>query len=615
MKFRRRFFVKLMAVAVGFLFAVPLMLYYLDENQNTWRQQSLNQLLAKHVAKDVLSKDEKKSMKIVTDAARILENHDDVAPLKDEKLLAVLKEGILGNYEPPEKANVNKPGENGNPVYTSMGEKLLADASIQEYGFNLVASNKIAMDRKIPDTRMNECKYWHYPEASKLPTASVVIVFHNEGFSTLMRTVHSVINTSPPSLLKEVVMVDDKSSKENLQKNLEDYIVANFKNKVKLYRNKKREGLIQTRTSGAKYATGDVIVFLDAHCECNRNWLVPLLTRIGYDRTIMAVPIIESINWDDFSYSSVYSINHYRGIFEWGFLYKESSVPEKELNRRKHQSEPYRSPTHAGGLFAMNKKYFFELGGYDPGLQIWGGENFELSFKIWQCGGSIEWVPCSHVGHVYRNHMPYGFGNLDTKIPVILVNYMRVVEVWLDPEYRKYFYTREPSVEGYPIGNITQQLEFKKDHKCKSFRWFLENVATEVYEKFPPPPPNKYWGEIKLTNVSQCFDTHGQSVGGGPIGVSTCHHLGGNQLFRLNEKGQLALGERCINAQYDTLQIQFCDVQPVGPWKYSKKLKSIFHSNLKKCVEAGINTKLYLRTCNPLNKMQQWIFQKIWAWK
>lgn len=45
----------------------------------------------------------------------------------------------------------------------------------------------------------------------------------------------------------------------------------------------------------------------------------------------------------------------------------------------------YRSPTHAGGLFAMDRKYFFELGAYDPGLQIWGGENFELSFKVSYC--------------------------------------------------------------------------------------------------------------------------------------------------------------------------------------------------------------------------------------
>jgi len=30
----------------------------------------------------------------------------------------------------------------------------------------------------------------------------------------------------------------------------------------------------------------------------------------------------------------------------------------------------------------MDRKYFFELGAYDPGLKIWGGENFELSFKV-----------------------------------------------------------------------------------------------------------------------------------------------------------------------------------------------------------------------------------------
>ncbi len=46
-----------------------------------------------------------------------------------------------------------------------------------------------------------------------LPTASVILVFVNEGFSTLMRTVHSVINTTPPELLAEVILVDDFSTK------------------------------------------------------------------------------------------------------------------------------------------------------------------------------------------------------------------------------------------------------------------------------------------------------------------------------------------------------------------------------------------------------------------
>ena len=73
---------------------------------------------------------------------------------------------------------------------------------------------------------------------------------------------------------------------------------------------------------------------------------------------------------------------------------------------------------------------------------------------------------------------------------------MRVVEVWLDEEFQEYFYTREPTIRGYPIGDISEQLKFKEDHKCKSFRWFMENIAYEVFEKFPPPPPNQGWGEV-----------------------------------------------------------------------------------------------------------------------
>ena len=42
----------------------------------------------------------------------------------------------------------------------------------------------------------------------------------------------------------------------------------------------------------------------------------------------------------------------------------------------------FRSPTMAGGLFAMDREYFMELGMYDPGMEIWGGENLELSFRV-----------------------------------------------------------------------------------------------------------------------------------------------------------------------------------------------------------------------------------------
>lgn len=63
--------------------------------------------------------------------------------------------------------------------------------------------------------------------------------------------------------------------------------IEQFNGKVKLFRNKERMGLIRTRTLGAEYASGEAIIFLDAHCECNRNWLPPLLARIAYDRYVL----------------------------------------------------------------------------------------------------------------------------------------------------------------------------------------------------------------------------------------------------------------------------------------------------------------------------------------
>ena len=75
-------------------------------------------------------------------------------------------------------------------------------------------------------------------------------------------------------------------------------------------------------------------------------FLFPLLlclTRlvVGH-RTILAVPTIDSISWENFRYRPVYQAGKlYRGIFEWGFLYKESEIQQREKSRHQYASEPY----------------------------------------------------------------------------------------------------------------------------------------------------------------------------------------------------------------------------------------------------------------------------------
>ena len=162
-------------------------------------------------------------------------------------------------------------------------------------------------------------------------------------------------------------------------------------------RNEKREGLIRTRLNGIKAAIGDTIVILDSHIEVYHNWLPPLLQPIAENRKTIVCPMIDIIDKDDFHYiaqvifhknvfiSSV--INFYfkpgdamRGGFDWELWYKRIPIP-REL-KPKDLSDPFDSPVMAGGLFAIDREYFAELGYYDAGLEIWGGEQYEPGFHI-----------------------------------------------------------------------------------------------------------------------------------------------------------------------------------------------------------------------------------------
>ena len=93
----------------------------------------------------------------------------------------------------------------------------------------------------------------------QLPTTSVIVTFYNEGYTTLLRTVYSILHESPRALLKEIILIDDMSDKDEFPKLGHDLEVELSKlDRVRLIRTKKREGLVRARLLGAEVAKGNL---------------------------------------------------------------------------------------------------------------------------------------------------------------------------------------------------------------------------------------------------------------------------------------------------------------------------------------------------------------------
>jgi polypeptide N-acetylgalactosaminyltransferase len=99
-----------------------------------------------------------------------------------------------------------------------------------------------------------------------------------------------------------------------LGKQLDDY-VAKLPIQVRVLRLAKRAGIIAARLLGANNATGEVLTFLDAHCECTEGWLEPLLARVKENRKCVVCPVIDIISDVNFGYLKSFELHW--GAFNW----------------------------------------------------------------------------------------------------------------------------------------------------------------------------------------------------------------------------------------------------------------------------------------------------------
>lgn len=198
------------------------------------------------------------------------------------------------------------------------------------------------------------------------------------------------------------------------------------------------------------------------------------------------------INDRTFAYQR--GIELFRGGFNWNLQFRWYSVPKEELTRRgTDPTAPIKSPTMAGGLFAIDRKYFEEMGTYDNHMDIWGGENLEMSFRVWQCGGSVEILPCSHVGHVFRKASPHDFPDKNSG-KILNTNLVRVAEVWMD-DWKHLFYKTAPQAEDLSKNiDVSERRELRDRLKCKDFAWYLDNVWPDNFM----PKDGLFFGRVSI---------------------------------------------------------------------------------------------------------------------
>lgn len=230
-----------------------------------------------------------------------------------------------------------------------------------------------------------------------------------------------------------------------------------------------------------------------------------------------------------------------------------------------------------GAAFAIDRTFFIEeLGGYDEDLQIWNGENYELSFKLWMCADGLFTVPCSRVSHSFRSINP----SRVSKDDYVARNFMRIAEVWLD-EFKDLPKQLEPQrYAAVDPGDLTKQKALRESLKCKTFRWFLNTVAPDMIQRFPPlaDPPKFASGSIQsVANPRLCLDNLGR-LEGEKLGIVECDdnlaEPGVDQKFIYSffkdirqDHGRL---EFCLDA-WD-LKMTLCNYLPYGNqfWTYEK---------------------------------------------
>lgn len=212
---------------------------------------------------------------------------------------------------------------------------------------------------------------------------SVIIPMRNEG-DRLLGTIASLVENRVTDTRLEVVLVDDCSSDGSASGLTLDLTEAHPEvDRFRVVRCSRRRGVPAARNLGVSRSRGEIVFITDAHVSFTLGWDAEILSAITPDRVLAATIRDHDSRFAGYGCRLVVP---FMGTY-W--------------NREPRAHLAAVQIAAASGTI-LTRELFDRVGGYDPGMGLYGAAEPEFSVRLWLAGAEIRVLPDLGVFHRFK---------------------------------------------------------------------------------------------------------------------------------------------------------------------------------------------------------------------
>jgi glycosyltransferase involved in cell wall biosynthesis len=299
------------------------------------------------------------------------------------------------------------------------------------------------------------------------PDISVIIPARNEG-AKLAPTLRSIARGRVTDSRLEFVIVDDASTDDtvaNLMAAAPD-LLKERRIEIKVHRSPQRLGIYRARNLAASLATAHVLFGTDAHVRVSPGWDAAIYRHIGPDRILAGITTQAGSAFRGYG---CHLLVPFMGTC-WNSGPIQGTAP---------------APVATCHATVMMRDLFVRLGGYDPGMILYGAGEPEFSVRAWLHGAEIIVVEELRVEHEFKPR-----DELDRFIaavrPFWVHNCLRFGLLYLSEpgclQLLRFYARTFPSVFPSALRRISrsdvwQRRSYLEGQRQRSFAWFVDHFG------------------------------------------------------------------------------------------------------------------------------------------